>query len=370
MLCITNALQSQTSIGLRRKPNWRRRVWQATGIVLVSMVILFLVSERPSEPGYAGKTLTQWLLNTNADWVWIPNDFYGHIHDELWFKLVESMKTSNTVSIDTARESGEFATNDMAVAVRAMGTNAIPQLIRLMSSRPSRWSTIRGTIADRLQEKLGEFFYPYHSRNFAERQNVAAFDGFSILGTNAEPALPALSNLLFQGKANMPLTWAIANIGPMGIALLTNALTTTNANLQELAALALGLQYQEAKSAVPVLVACVERGDAGYDVLGALGRIGCDDPRLVPALIRLLEANRALDNPKVSKQMAFLLLGLQREKARAAAPLVIAEYHLLEGNASAAANRILYRGILRAVAPDLESQLPPRPQDEESGEWP
>jgi hypothetical protein len=370
MLRISNALQNQTSIGLRRKPNWSRRAWQTTVVGLVSIVILFLVAEQPSEPGYAGKTLTQWLLNTNADWVWIPNDFYGHIHDELWFKIVESMKTSDTVSIDTARERGEFVTNDMAFAVRAIGTNGIPQLIRLMSSRPGRLSTIRGTIAERLPEKWGELFYPHHSRDFAERQKVAAFDGFTFLGTNAEPALPALSNLLFQGREQLQLTLAIANIGPKGISLLTNALDHQAPSQRNYAALALGLQYEAAKSAVPALLFCVERGNANYDVLGALGRIGCDDPRLVPALMGLLEAKGSGTNPKVATEMAFLLLGLQREKARVAAPLLIAKYRLLEGDANAVAGRRLFRRILKATAPDLERQLPPCPPDEDSETWP
>jgi hypothetical protein len=86
--------------------------------------------------------------------------------------------------------------------------------------------------------------------------------------------------------------------------------------------------------------------------------------------MRLLEAEDARANPKADTAMAFLLLGLQREKARVAAPLVIAEYRLLEGDAIAAANRRFYRRILRVIAPDLETQLPPRPPDEESGTWP
>jgi hypothetical protein len=121
---------------------------------------------------------------------------------------------------------------------------------------------------------------------------------------------------------------------------------------------------------VPALVDCVERGNATYDVLGALGRIGCDDPRLMPALMRVLEAKDAPANAKVDNAMLFLLLGLQREKARVAAPLAIAEYRLLQGDANAAANRRFYRRILRVIAPDLETQLPPRPPDEESGPWP
>lgn len=357
-------------MGLPRKPNRRRRAWQATSLVLTFIVIWSIISGRPSEPRYAGKTLTQWLLNTNADWVWIPNDVYGHIHDELWAKLVESMKTSNTVRVDTWKIRGDFVTNETAFAVRAMGTNAIPQLIRLMSSRPSRSTRIRAAIAARLPEKLGEFFYPYRFRDIAERQNVAAFDGFTILGTNAEPALPALSNLLFRGGEQLQLTWAIANIGPKGIALLTNVLDRQSPSRRSDIALALGLQYENAKSAVPALLTCVERGNANYDALGALGRIGCDDPRLVPALMRLLETNGAQANPNVDTGMMFLLLGLQREKARVAAPLVIAEYRRLEGDANAAAGRRFYRLILRATAPDLEAQLPPRPPDEESESWP
>jgi hypothetical protein len=357
-------------LGFRRKQNRRRRVWQATIVVLVFMVIWSLISKRPREPRYAGKTLTQWLLNTNADWVWIPNDVYGHIHDELWAKLVESMKSSNTVSVDPWRIRGDFVTNETAFAIRAMGTNAIPQLIRLMSSRPSHPTRLRRAIAERLPEKFGEFFYPYRFRDIAERQNVAAFDGFTILGTNAEPALPALSNLWFRGGEQLQLTWGIANIGPKGIALLTNVLDRQSPSRRSDTALALGLQYEAAKLAVPALLTCVERGNANYDVLGALGRIGCNDPRLVPALMRLLEAKGAQANPNVDTGMAFLLLGLQREKARVAAPLVIAEYRRLEGAANAAADRRFYRGILRATAPDLEAQLPPRPLDEESEAWP
>jgi HEAT repeat protein len=239
-----------------------------------------------------------------------------------------------------------------------------------MSQQESDWDRIRGAIVQRLPDTLGGFVYPKSSRDLAERENAAAFDGFTILGTNAEPALPALSNLLFQGRSHLQLTWAIANIGPMGMALLTNTLTWTNAEVRNSAALALGLKYQQAKSAVPVLVDCVERGNASYDVLGALGRIGCDDPRLVPALMRLLEDKDAQANFKVDKAMAFLLLGLQHEKARVAAPLIVTEYRLLISDATAAANRRFYRRILRAIAPELETQLPPRRPDEESDGWP
>jgi len=361
-------------------------VWQSTVVILLAIVILFIVSERPNEPSYDGRTLTQWLLNTNANWVWIPNDLYGHVHDELWYKLwnpgavhgsTQNELCSDVVGQDRGTNFAEAvswkivpAGEELCHAVNHIGTNGIPRLIQLISSRPSTWAKMRDAIVERLPEELGERFYPRDSRNFAERKNVAAFDGFTILGTNAEPALPALSNLLFRADGQLPLTWAIANVGPKGIALLTNALTRAKTYPQRAeVALALGLKYQQARSAVPALVDCVERGHASYEVLGALGRIGCDDPRLVPALVHLLEISPRA-NPILDKQMAFLVLGLQRERARVAARLVIAEYRLLEGDATAAANRRFYRRILRAIAPDLETQLPPRPPDEDSGTWP
>ena len=68
--------------------------------------------------------------------------------------------------------------------------------------------------------------------------------------------------------------------------------------------------------------------------------------------------------------MAFLLLGLQREKARAAAPLVINKYRLVASDPSAVKDRLFYRRILRAIAPDMEAQLPPIRPDEESEDWP
>jgi HEAT repeat protein len=180
-----------------------------------------------------------------------------------------------------------------------------------------------------------------------------------------------LSNLLFGTGVDLPLTTAIASLGPEGLTLLTNALARQTPSQRNNAALALGLCGTAARSAVPALMDCVERGDAGYDVLGALGRIGCDDPRLVKALVRLLQQRDSQTNPNLHEDMAFLLLGLQREKAREAAPLVLAEYRDVANDPNAVAYRRFYRRILKAIAPDMENQLPPPSgPDENSGDWP
>ena len=340
----------------------------ALAAVLVSLIPLsFLLPSHLPEPSYAGKTLTQWLVNTDTDWIWIPNDVYGHIHNELWDAVCDTNSTANSCPPGSWTPPPP---DEVRQAVTQIGTNAIPRLLQLMASKDTRWTKTRNAIAERLPDKLGRLIYPYHFPDLVDRQHAAAFEGFSILGTNAEPALPALSNMLFHGDPDLELTWAIANIGPKGIALLTSALARTNADRRNDIALALGLEYRAARSAGPALVDRIERGDANYDVLGALGRIGSDDPRLVPALTRLLQATNADDNPRLHTDMAYLVLGLQREKARAAAPLVIAQYRLLTGDAEAAAYRRFYRRILRNIAPDLETNLPPRQPDEYSSNWP
>jgi hypothetical protein len=350
-------------------------------MVLLSIIFLLLVRGRSNEPTYGGKTLTQWLRIHRPDpgTFWQPNDFYGHIHDELWYRLVEVTKRSNeastVVEATTVPESsggGPVIAEDV-IAVRQIGTNAIPRLIQLMASKQTPVQKVRLAIAERLQflPVAGRLLNPYWGRDPAQECHIAACDGFSILGTNGESALPALSNLLFTGEVDFPLAATIAGRGRRGITLLTNALARLPASRHDEIALALGLSGDAAQSAVPALVNCVERGSAGYDVLGALGRLECDDPRLVPALVRLLQARSAQTNLNLREDMAFLVLGLQREKARVAAPLVIAEYRLVAKDPVGAADRRFYRRILRAIAPDMESQLPPPlGADEDAEDWP
>lgn len=85
-----------------------------------------------------------------------------------------------------------------------------------------------------------------------------------------------------------------------------------------------------------------------YHVLGALDLIRCEDPQLVSALVRLME-NGPGANPTLNPEMALLALGLQR--ARGAAPLVIANYRLLEDDATAAADRRFFQRIFGGSRP-------------------
>ena len=332
--------------------------------VLLGAVWLWRENHSPKRSSAYGK-LAQRLYNSSPDFFWIPNDVYGHIHDELWSQLVSAADEPEPV----AQSVGSSPRRSSALESDRIGTNAIPWLVQWMSAQPTVGDSIRRMIAPLVPVWLNNLGLHMSSSTWGEehqRWQIAAFAGFSELGTNAEPALPALSNLLWLRKVDLPLTWAIASIGPKGIALLTNALANTSA--REDAALALGLNPEASRSALPALVACVECGKATYQVLGAIGRIGGEDPRLVPALVALLEATNAPPNVELDKTMAALVLGLQGKRAQAAIPALLALYRAATPESDG--TRRMLRRVLKSISADAEEMLPPPEPRENSTEWP
>jgi len=311
-------------------------------------------------------TLSQLFYNDSPDFVWIPNDVYGHVHDELWSRLVDpSSRGSAAARWEDAGEATE--------AGSGIGTNAIPWLIRWMQARPSPWDRMRQQAAGWLPDRLSSWVDPSRASTWGQphtRRHIAAFAAFSELGSNAAPALPALSALLKRADADLPLTWAIANIGPTGMSVLTNLLTTTtNADLRDNAALALGLHYEKARMALPALVSCVQSGHASYAVMGAIGRIGGEDRRLVPALVSHLRGTNSPPGATLEDAMAYLVLGLQGHRAQAALPVLIARYQAAPALTSDPTRRLLRR-VVKHISPKAEKRLPPPEPGENSEDWP
>ncbi len=328
---------------MRILPKHRRvRVALLLAAALVGVAAWRLLS--PGEPVSGGRTLTEWLYNTDPDFVWIPNDVYGHIHDE----LRERLESGEPWGPGQARPViGLPEAGPRHAALQALGTNALPWLLDWMSSRPRPLERVREFVQNKFALPL---FHP-GGLGAVERRHVAAFDGFSDLGRLAEPALPALSKLLNGPDPDLPLAWAIARIGPGGIAVLTNALTSPRQDVRDLAALSLGLEGPAAAPAVPVLLAVIDRGDADYDVLGALGRIGCEPERAAPVLLRQLDRIAAgeADDPF---GMTILLLGLCGEAARPAVPALLKFYETADPS-----ERAMLRAVLDHIDPAATSRL-------------
>jgi hypothetical protein len=166
------------------------RTWmKATGLLLLLIAAagLALLASQPTEPKYNDKPLSFWIARYQSYIV------YPHNHE--------------------AED-----------AILAIGTNAIPILLRWMTHDTPVW---RKNLAD-LERKY------VHTGIFALRyrpEHDLATQCLSILGTNALPALPALVKLIRQTDKPSTATLAtfsLAHLGPQALPYLATALSSKN----------------------------------------------------------------------------------------------------------------------------------------------
>ncbi|MBI3414511.1 MAG: hypothetical protein HY043_04185 [Verrucomicrobia bacterium] len=146
--------------------------WLALVLIAVALAVIWAKSN--SATYYQGKPLDSWLTQLQA-----PNS--------------------------TDRQAAEEA-------VRAIGTNAIPSLIEYLA-RTNTWMKVRATGAlSPVANRLGLVDWDRWSENFYHSR---AMCGFRTLGTNAQPATPALLELLaspqFQIRRNAAFALSCAS---------------------------------------------------------------------------------------------------------------------------------------------------------------
>ena len=348
-------------------------------LLLAGVVAALLRDTSETEPRYGGRSLSEWLHSEEPDFVWMPNDLYGHIHDELWGQLVAQSKP-----VPSAAEIPP-ATNAPTSVVRAdqppLGPEAVPWLVKWMQRRPTQldhaMTKVRPYVPDLIQRWCLRFDdSPWTGR--AGRWQVAAREGFHILGSRASNAVPALAALMAREDAELPLALALTSLGPTGVSVVIHALESTNASVRDTAALALGMG--ENPEAMPALIRCVERGQAGYHVLGAIGRIEPNQPAVVAPLVRLMERVAAIPGPDVlgaragvelDPMMAALLLGLQGSKASNALPVLKLLHSRCPGRETGPnPDRRLLRRVIQSLDPASAARLPAAGNLDDSEEWP
>ncbi|MDB6065659.1 MAG: repeat-containing protein [Pedosphaera sp.] len=224
-------------------------------IVLALAVVAFVggvvwLELQPKEPVYERKGLSEWL----EDYINLPPD-----------------------ELEKANQ-----------AVRHIGTNAVPTLLRYLQAKDS-------PLTDRLfaLAQKQHFIKVYHI-SARERQFEGAL-GFRGLGAKAKDAIPLLRKLYEdatpEGRAR--IAWALGEIGPEAkstIPLLLRALGDANVELRASAAHALGGIHAEPELAVPALIQCLQsqNRDLPRIAADALGKFGADAQPAVPALVQLL----------------------------------------------------------------------------------
>jgi hypothetical protein len=247
----------------------RNKPWPiVAGIaVLIAVAAAFLLT--PSEPSYKGKPLTYWLQAYKIPFT---------ATNGLW-------RNGKALGADDEAPS-RFETD---AAIKAIGTNAIPTLLRLIQHRDSRLRYWQFSLA-----RKSPFFRIAPVSSFSP--NYEAFMAFKVLGTNAGPAVPQLLEIYNRESdrdTRDRVVSALTQIGPPAqpaVPMLLRRLAGTNTWMRVNAIVALGAIHSDSEAVVPALTSSLR--DPGYDVrfaaIMALKDFGKAAKSAGPALVELL----------------------------------------------------------------------------------
>jgi hypothetical protein len=178
----------------------RKLIWILLGCALV--VVLLLTFSREREPQYHGRSLSQWLLLLEG----------GHSNEP------------------------DISLHDAEEAMRHIGTNALPSLLKWLNYREQPWRTNLQTFSKKLPQKVG---YPLSRLALGHGPELQwmALSSLYFLGADAKPAIPAVTNLMAsQPPYTVNGVLALAQIGGDGLPTVLNVLTN-QANPWRLAAI-------------------------------------------------------------------------------------------------------------------------------------
>ena len=205
--------------------------------------------------------------------------------------------------------------NDEEKAVRQIGSNAIPTLLDILGATDKTAKRV----AARLDNKSIQHNVSSDDFKIDDFQAFAV-DGFRILGTNAESAIPKIVKLLDKEETSFNAAQALAVVGPNGFAALTNYLAT--GSMRGSVVMALGQKGGgDPQLVTQLLIAALKDGDPGIRVNAADLLAGRDPNIAIPALIEALD-----DKNPDARRWAATSLGSYGSNARAAAPQILTLY--------------------------------------------
>jgi HEAT repeat protein len=243
-----------------------RRPKLRTVVYLSAIAILAVMNWRllhPHEPTYEGKPLSAWLDYYYSNGVAYP-------HPEGW---------------EAAKARAEFA-------IRKMGTNSLPALIKMISAR--EYALKQTSLEQARMETPGHL--PIDRDNNRHWRAVYAFE---VLGSNAAPAVPALIQLLNDRDPDVRSAVAVACgwVGPSAQdavpALVNRYLSDASDEVGLYSAQSLGWIQPEPEQVLPALVKNLEKGGGRrwltYDeTFLVLGKLGPKAQAAVPTLLKIV----------------------------------------------------------------------------------
>ena len=248
-------------------------------VVLVALgVIGFQViqTSRDRQPVYGGKSLSLWLRT------YAPSSSSG-LHSPAW--------------------------NQADDAVRHLGTNCIPILLRMIRQRDSPAKLWLVVFAQKHGLTKRNHIVP------AAVRNVEASRAFIALGDTAKDAVPALVKMCddnITAESRSAIEDALAWIGPAAkpaISRLMRATTNANPRVRANALWALGEIHAEPELCVPWLIHALDDSDdwARLSAAHALGMFGTNAESAVPSLKELTNASRIFNGGFVSTRVQVMV---------------------------------------------------------------
>jgi len=181
----------------------RKRVALALPILLVSIAgTLGWRGLREREPVYEGKPLSAWL-----------EQYYDALENP------EGPMTGRTTVVGVTADGlgGEESAKQAEAALRAIGTNALPVLLKMAKAHDSAFKRKLIVLSYRFEQagRVRELFFPHFPHDSEDVLHGMAALGFYTLGNAAKPAQPALTRLLGERHADVRASTA-RTLGFMG----------------------------------------------------------------------------------------------------------------------------------------------------------
>src|SRR5262249_20059643 len=140
-------------------------------LVAIGVVAFWPGEPEVKEPEYRGKKLTEWMRPYEQDYQW---------HGRIWIS-----------------EEDQVVVDD---AVRHMGTNALPWMLKWIAYEPTAWKAEFWRILSKLPVNLTARLLPKHNYWELDGFRIDAAIAFKILGPEAAPAVPALSRMVKDAR--------------------------------------------------------------------------------------------------------------------------------------------------------------------------
>jgi HEAT repeat protein len=257
--------------------------------VAIAGSILFFIANKSDEPTHNGRTLSYWL-------------------ERLW-------------------HSDESVVVEAEEAIRSMGTNAVPHLIRMLPEREATW---KQKYNYRVQKSFGDDWYRAKPLLLGGRSVLAA-RALRTMGPLAKDAVPYLiqnlTNHLLSASAPSEYDLALSFIGSESVLPLTQVLSHPDKDLRSFAWIALSHSYTNLILAVPELLRLANSPDVetrahATEVLGHAA-LATDNPRALSALTERLndssetvrfEAERWLAHHTAKTKTALPENGIREER--------------------------------------------------------